>query len=137
MAQRLGPLKIWGHKLALHDAAIAAEDTALHQADLLVTVSDALASELRERGIASDRIVTYPNCVDPEIFSPSRFDEGFRSKLRKKLGIHPDALVATFIGTFGTWHGVDFLAQVIRDLVDNDHDFVDRNKLRFLIVGMV
>lgn len=125
----------WGHKLALHDAAIVAENTALHQADLLVTVSEALATELRERGIPSDRIVTYPNCVDPEVFSPIRFDEQYHLSLRESLGIPDNALIATFIGTFGAWHGVDFLARVIRDLLDNDRDFVDRHNLHFLIVG--
>ena len=125
----------WGHKLALHDAALIAEDTALQQADVLVTVSEALAAELRGRGISHDRIVTYPNCVDPDIFSPERFDEKYRLDLRKSLSIPKDAIVATFIGTFGAWHGVDFLAQVIRDLLDGHQEFVDRHKLHFLIIG--
>jgi glycosyltransferase involved in cell wall biosynthesis len=125
----------WGHKLALHEAAIVTENTALQQADLLVTVSEALETELQERGIPSDRIVTYPNCVDPEIFSPERFDQQFNMSLRESLGIPPTALVATFIGTFGAWHGVDFLAHVIRHLLDNDRDFIDRHNLHFLIIG--
>ena len=86
-------------------------------------------------GIPIERIVTYPNCIDPTIFNPARFSAEETLALRRKLGIAPDATVATFIGTFGTWHGVDFLASAIKDLIDSDPSWVARNKLHFLIVG--
>ncbi|NJO33952.1 MAG: glycosyltransferase family 4 protein [Rhodospirillales bacterium] len=98
----------WSEKLQLHDAAIVLEKAALRGADVVVTVSKILAAQLAEMGIPGERIVTYPNCIDPTIFNPARFSAEDTLALRKTLGIAPDATVATFIGTFGTWHGVDF-----------------------------
>ena len=125
----------WGQKLQLHDAAIASETAALRNADLVVTVSKVLAEQVAKAGVPAERIVTYPNCIDPAIFDPSRFSASDNQALRKTLGIAADALVATFIGTFGTWHGVDFLAKAIRTLIDSDPEWVAQHKLHFLIVG--
>ncbi len=125
----------WGQKLQLHDAAIASETAALRNADLVVTVSKVLAEPVAKAGVPVERIVTYPNCIDPAIFDPSYFSASDNQALRKTLGIAADALVATFIGTFGTWHGVDFLAKAIRTLIDSDPEWVAWHKLHFLIVG--
>ena len=38
-------------------------------------------------------------------------------RTRRELGFEPGDVVATFIGTFGQWHGVDVLAQAIRRMV--------------------
>jgi glycosyltransferase involved in cell wall biosynthesis len=125
----------WNRKLHLHDAAIAAEVAALRNADVIVTVSKVLAMQLWDMEIPPERIVTYPNCIDPAIFNPARFSADDNRVLRHRLGVSPDATVATFIGTFGTWHGVDFLASAIKTLIDTDLAWVERNKLHFLIVG--
>jgi glycosyltransferase involved in cell wall biosynthesis len=127
--------KNWGTKLALHDAAVVAEDVALATADLIVTVSDQLGHELQRRGIPDSRIVVYPNCVDPDVFDNARFAQEELVALRTRHGIARDALVAGFIGTFGQWHGVEFLAECIRDLVRDEPEWIERNKLHFLLVG--
>jgi glycosyltransferase involved in cell wall biosynthesis len=125
----------WGAKLSFHDMAVQTELAALRNADIVVTVSKVLGEEVAAAGVPRERIVVYPNCIDPVIFDPSRFSEDDNASLRKRWNIPGDALVATFIGTFGTWHGVDFLADAIRRLVDKDRDWVERNKLHFLLVG--
>lgn len=125
----------WSQKLQLHDAAIAAEKAALRNADLVVTVSEVLVDQVVAAGVPRERIVTYPNCIDPKIFDPARFSASDNAALRQQLGIADDALVATFIGTFGMWHGVDFLARAIRTLVDTDRDWVKRQRLHFLLIG--
>ena len=125
----------WGTQLALHDAALVAETAALLSADLLVTVSDRLADDLRRRGIPDYRIVVYPNCVDPGVFDPARFGAEELADLRKRYGIREDALVVGFIGTFGQWHGVEFLAECIRDLVRGDSAWLEESKIHFLLVG--
>jgi glycosyltransferase involved in cell wall biosynthesis len=125
----------WGTRLALHDAALKAETTALLSADLLVTVSDALAHDLQRRGIPQRRIVVYPNCVNSDIFDPRRFSAEDLASLRVRYGIRDDALVVGFIGTFGQWHGVDFLAECIRDLVRDDNAWLEESKVHFLLVG--
>lgn len=125
----------WGTRLALHDTAVAAEKIAVDSADLIVTVSDELGCDLKRRGIPDSRIVVYPNCVDPEVFNPRRFAADELAALRDRHGIPKDALVVGFIGTFGQWHGVEFLAECIRDLVRDDIDWVRKRKIHFLLVG--
>jgi glycosyltransferase involved in cell wall biosynthesis len=125
----------WGSKLALPDAALAAEAAALGNADLIVTVSDRLGYDLKRQEIPESRIVVYPNCVDPGIFNPQRFAAGELAALRERQRIPQDALVVGFIGTFGQWHGVEFLAECIREMVRDDIDWIDRKKLHFLLVG--
>lgn len=125
----------WGTRLVLHDAALAAEAAALRNADLIVTVSDELGYDLQRRGIPDNRIVVYPNCVDPHAFDPGRFSPAELAELRGRYGIPADAIVAGFIGTFGQWHGIDFLAECIRDLVRDDLGWIEQNKLHFMLVG--
>jgi glycosyltransferase involved in cell wall biosynthesis len=127
--------KNWGRPLRYHVTAVLAEDVALRHAHVIVTVSDVLRSELIERGVDSDRIVTYPNCVDPKIYDPARFPAEENARLREQLGLDPTDIVATFVGTFGQWHGVDVLAQAIRKMVLERRDLLDALRLRFLLVG--
>ena len=98
----------WGTRLALHEEAVITERIALAQADLIVTVSDQLVRELRQRGIRDERILVYPNCVNPDIFDPARFDQAAVQAVRQQYHIPADAVVIGFIGTFGQWHGADF-----------------------------
>ncbi|MDI1264409.1 MAG: glycosyltransferase [bacterium] len=125
----------WGTRLALHDEAVATESAALATADLIVTVSDELGHDLQRRGIPAERIVVYPNCVDPALFDPRRFRAEDLAALRGRYDISPDALIVGFIGTFGQWHGVEFLAQCIADMVRDDSAWIRRNKLHFMLVG--
>lgn len=127
--------KNWGRPLRFHEAAVAAEDACLRHAHTVVTVSDVLGDELRARGVPSDRIVVYPNCIDPGMFDPSRFSADQLASLRAQFGFAVEDIVATFVGTFGQWHGVDVLAQAVRRLIDEDREFLDRHRLRFLLVG--
>lgn len=125
----------WNRKLRLHDMAVEAELASLAQADIVVTVSDVLAEEVAAAGVDRRRIVVYPNCIDPRIFDPGRFDAEQSLRLRAQMGVDADARVATFIGTFGAWHGVEFLARAIHKLVDDDRAWLIANKLHFVLIG--
>jgi glycosyltransferase involved in cell wall biosynthesis len=125
----------WGRKLRLHEMATRAERASLENADLVVTVSKALAEELAAAGVDRDRIVVYPNCIDPKIFDPDRFSRGELLDLRKQLNVPIDARLATFIGTFGAWHGIVFLAKAIRRMIDDDRAWVINRQLHFLLIG--
>ena len=127
--------KNWGRPLRYHEAAVEAEDVCLRHAHVVVTVSDVLGRELESRGVERDRIVVYPNCIDPAMFDPSAHSTEDLNGLRASYDFRPEDVVATFIGTFGQWHGVDVLAQAIRRMIDTDLDFLDRARLRFLLVG--
>jgi len=127
--------KNWGRPLRYHATAVLTEEVALRHAHLIVTVSDVLRNELIDRGVDTDRIVTYPNCVDPKVYDPARFPAEESARLREQLGLQPTDIVATFVGTFGQWHGVDVLAQAIRKMVLERRDLLDTLRLRFLLVG--
>jgi glycosyltransferase involved in cell wall biosynthesis len=125
----------WGTPLKYEEAALAAEDVSLRHAHLVVTVSTVLGDELRERGVDPRRLVVYPNGVDPVQYNPERFTEADRAALRARYDVPADALVVGFIGTFGAWHGVERLAEAIRLLVDEAPDWVERNRVYFMLVG--
>jgi glycosyltransferase involved in cell wall biosynthesis len=127
--------KHWGRPLHFHNLAMLAEETCLRNADLIVVVSEVLRDELVERGIEPSRIVCYPNCIDPVVFDPERFDSQDRDVLRRELGIAPEAVVATFVGTFGQWHGADVLANVICKVFGRSDNWAEKARLHFLLVG--
>lgn len=127
--------KHWGLPMQYQDLAARAEAACLRHAHVVVTVSDVLRDELIEKGVSPNRIVSYPNCIDPTVFDPARFSTADRLRLRRTHGIAPGATVATFIGTFGQWHGADVLAQAIRQLVTDHRDWLVRTKTHFLLVG--
>lgn len=118
-----------------HQAALAAEGVSLKHAHLVVTVSEVLRDELISRGVEPERVVNYPNCIDPDVFHPERFSIEQQQALKTKLGLEPDTRLAVFVGTFGPWHGVEILAQAVRELALNSADWLRKQKLHFVIVG--
>ena len=127
--------KNWRQPLRYHDLAAMAEDVMLRHAHLVVTVSDVLRDELVERGVEPDKIVTYPNCIDPAMFDPALLTAEDRVALRGSLSLERDDVVVTFVGTFGKWHGAAVLAGAIRHVVDADPGWLTRHRVRFLFVG--
>lgn len=125
----------WGRPLRLEGIATAAEAVSLQHAHVIVTVSEVLREELLGRGIAPERIACYPNCVDVDVYDSARFDADSVRTLRRRYGIAEDAVVATFIGTFGQWHGADLLARAIARLVEDEEQWMQRHKLHFMLVG--
>lgn len=125
----------WGRPLRYEHLAQQAEDVCLRHAHLIVTVSDVLRDELVSRGVERERIVVYPNGVDPAIFDPDRYGESEIRALRLGLGIPQDAIVGTFIGTFGHWHGVEVLAHAIRRMIDEEEQWLREHRVRFLLIG--
>jgi glycosyltransferase involved in cell wall biosynthesis len=127
--------KNWGRPLQEHDRGQRVENVCIRHAHLVVTVSDVLRDELVERGVPVNRIVSYPNCIDPSMFDPARFSRKDVGALRARHQVGGDALVVTFIGTFGQWHGIDVLARAIRRLVDERPAWLAAHKIHFLLVG--
>ncbi|MFP8835075.1 glycosyltransferase family 4 protein [Hydrogenophaga sp. XSHU_21] len=127
--------KNWGRGMKFHALAEMAEAAMLRHAHLVVTVSDVLKEELIGRGVEPGRIVSYPNCIDPKVFDPTRFDSAALAGLRQRLGISTDALLVTFVGTFGQWHGAEKLAAAVAQLWNRQRDWLVSSKLHFLFVG--
>ncbi|NQU56340.1 MAG: glycosyltransferase [Rhodospirillales bacterium] len=127
--------KNWGSSPALIGFVEKVERVCLMHAHLVVTVSDVLKDELVERGVESNRIVSYPNGVDPEEFNSERFSDSEISKLRNDLEISENAVLLTFVGTFGHWHGVDFLTQVLISMAENDPQWFEQHDIYICFVG--
>ena len=111
-----------------------AEDMMLRRANFVFTISEVLADELRSRGLSPERFAWYPNCIDPAIFDPARFREDEVAAARREAGLPPDALVITFIGTFGDWHGADVFVAACVGLCE-DVEWMRRQRVRFLFIG--
>jgi len=67
----------------------AFERYSLHRSHCIVTLSEFMATDVRERfGIPAEKIVTIPGGVDTTLFVP-----GDRAQARERLGLPPDAFV--------------------------------------------
>ena len=128
--------KNWGSQLALGRFVTWAENLALKTAHVVVTVSDSLRDDLVRRGINPDIIVTYPNGVDLDEFPANTITLGGEHSLRQQFSIPHDAVVATFIGTFGPWHGAEILAMAVKEVLSNTvSDTKPYRQLYALFVG--
>ena len=86
------------------------EERNLHDASLVVVVSEPLRRHVLDQGVPDERVLVNPNGVDVDELAPYR--ELTASQWRQRLGI-PEAPTVGFIGTFGLWHGVKLLPALI------------------------
>ena len=103
------------------------EDWALKQATVISVVSEQIKCSLIERGFDPARICVNPNGVDTEEYCP--LPEQEKLALKKELGFAEDDIVLCFIGTFGGWHGVEVLAEVLPEVLETVP------KAKFLLIG--
>lgn len=125
----------WGTPLKFSQLAQRIETVNLAHAHLIVVVSEVLKEELVSKGIPAERVLYYPNCVDPAIYNPKRFALEQSRTLRKRLGISEDSILCTFVGTFGPWHGVELLARAVVQLITKESMWLDKYKVHFMFVG--
>jgi len=125
----------WGEPLRFEALALHIERACLRQADLVVVVSQPLVEQAVSLGAERARVLFYPNGIDPVVFDPARFGADDRLEARRQLGVPSDAILLTFVGTFGAWHGTDVLAAAIRRLIDEDRGWLERRRVHFLYVG--
>lgn len=133
LARRLGvPLvlefngsEIWAHHhwgsggQPLERDLAALERRNLTDATLIVVVSKVLRDQLVEQGIDARRVLVNPNGVDVDRLQRVREQEP--AEWRRRLG-RPEAPTVGFIGTFGLWHGVKLLPELIARVRDRHPD---------------
>lgn len=100
------------------------DNLALKGSDACCVISQALAEEVRSRGIAGEKIVIVPNGVDVETFVPGDIP----AELQSKLGLE-DAVTIGYIGSFFHYEGLDLMVAAMTRLV------AGFPKLRMLLVG--
>ena len=125
----------WGRRFLFSKIGLAIEDVCLRHAYRIVVVSSVLADELVARGVNPERIVCYPNCVDPQLYSPELVPAKTVAEVRRQYEIPNDAVVVAFVGTFGRWHGASVLATAIKQLVDYESPWLEKNRVRFAMIG--
>lgn len=98
----------WGKTYSNRKVGLIVEELCLRYSHQIIVVSEALKKELIGRGVSSQKITVYPNCVDIDFFNNLDSSESECS-----VGDHfeSDTFYFGFIGTFGKWHGVPLLVQ--------------------------
>ena len=127
--------KNWSSGTALANYVEKSENVCLKHAHLIVTVSDVLKDELIERGVEPNRIVSYPNGVDAEEFNSENKAVSEVQQIRNELGVPEGAILLTFIGTFGHWHGVEFLARAMTKLIERSPQWFEEYNVFVCFVG--
>ena len=125
----------WGRPLRYDRLGEEAEFVSIRHAHLVVAISDVLRDELIERGVPEERIATYPNCIDESLIDPDRYSRADLVALRSEYDIPQDAVVVTFLGTFGRWHGTEILAEAIAKLAREEPEWCRASRLHFMFVG--
>lgn len=93
------------------------ESAVAREADLVLTISNGLKRELVDRGVAEDRIVVVPNCVDSDRFAPRKRDKQLAHDLH--IG---DRKVLGFIGSMTGYEGLVDLVTSLAELRQNGLD---------------
>lgn len=116
-----------GRGYLLEGLYLAAEKAAFAQAALVTVVSHPIRKSLIEQGVPASKVVVIPNGVDPERYAPASAE--VRSEIRAKIGFDADDFVIGFTGTFGGWHGIDDLAEILPRVCAREP------RARFLLIG--
>ena len=126
----------WGTPFAFSRTIDAIENVTLLHAHLVVTVSTQLRDELISRGVDAKRIGVHPNGVNPEDFDPKTLPASSAMSIRERYQIPADAIVVTFVGTFGPWHGVGELAKAAMECLNRREETRDGAKdIFFIFIG--
>lgn len=99
-----------------------------NRAERVRCVSRALMKEAVQAGVSRGKVVFVPSRCDTEQFNPVRW-KGEGRRIRERMGIPPDTMVAAFVGTLSVHKGVAYLLEATRTVVLRHPEF------RVLVVG--
>jgi glycosyltransferase involved in cell wall biosynthesis len=117
----------WGSgSVPLANTLVALERRNLLDASLIVVVSRPLKEQLVEMGIDPERVLVNPNGVDVGELSEARALTPTDWRAREQLPLAP---TVGFVGTFGLWHGVKLLPELIDRVAERRPD------ARWVLIG--
>jgi glycosyltransferase involved in cell wall biosynthesis len=118
----------WGNEAHSRFQSLLAEleGRNLRSASLVVVVSDVLKEQLVQAGLDPRRVLVNPNGVDVERLR--EYEVRSAAEWRAQLALL-DAPTVGFVGSFGVWHGVKLLPEMIERLADDEPD------ARWLLIG--
>ncbi|HVT70325.1 MAG TPA: glycosyltransferase family 4 protein [Trebonia sp.] len=103
----------------------ALETHCMTEADLVVTLGEAMRDEIVERGVPAENVILVPNGVSEAFLRP--LPDG--ATLRTSLGIRPDEHVVGLVSSLVAHEGIGTLLDAVKILVDRGV------RVRALIVG--
>ncbi len=115
-----------GGRVQLARTLAALERRNLLDASLIVVVSQPLKDQLLEAGIEPGRVLVNPNGVDLQELAAARAHPPDYWRSRAKL---PQAPTVGFVGTFGLWHGIKLLPELIERVA------ACRDDARWVLIG--
>ena len=92
-----------------------AERWLMRRFDRVSTISGRMVDRARNKGVAEERVVHFPNWVDISGITPLAGPSAYRAE----LGLAPDAVVALYSGNMGNKQGLEVLAEAARLLQDD------------------
>jgi glycosyltransferase involved in cell wall biosynthesis len=104
----------------------ALETHCMTEADVVVTLGEAMRDEIVERGVPARSVVIVPNAVSESFLRPLPADGG---RLRASLGIQPGELVVGLVSSLVAHEGIGTLLEAVKLLGDRGV------RARALIVG--
>jgi glycosyltransferase involved in cell wall biosynthesis len=104
----------------------ALETRCMADADLVVTLGEAMRDEIVERGVDPDKVIIVPNGVSEEFLRPLPDDNG---RLKTSLGIQPGEHVVGLVSSLVAHEGIGTLLEAVKILGDRGV------RTRALIVG--
>jgi glycosyltransferase involved in cell wall biosynthesis len=93
----------------------ALETHCMTEADLVVTLGEAMREEILERGADPRRVIIVPNGVSEEFLRPL---PGVRDELRRGLGIADDEFAVGLVSSLVAHEGIGTLLQAVKILRD-------------------
>jgi glycosyltransferase involved in cell wall biosynthesis len=125
MLESVSTLSSGVRRLGRHVLYRLADASAVRLSNRISCVSKTMMSVLQDRGVATDRLVYVPNCVDLTLFHPQPQEQS--AEIRRRLGIPPESRLFGYLGRFHRWQGVDNFIAAARS--------IERDDVRFLILG--
>ncbi|PAY17884.1 colanic acid biosynthesis glycosyltransferase WcaI [Rhodopirellula sp. SM50] len=108
----------------LKKIVLAAEAFLMRRFDRVSSISPNMLLKLVQKGVAEERVVSFPNWVDCEVMKPIDAD----ADLRARFDIPPDRCVALYAGNIGAKQGLEIVIEAARRSADRDD-------LHFVICG--
>jgi glycosyltransferase involved in cell wall biosynthesis len=97
-------------------------------ADIISVVSKQVKDQILDFNIPSDKIIINPNGADPKKLS--KFTQENFKAIRESLNISKNDFVIGYVGTFSTWHNIDFLMKLINFICKKNHE------IKFILIGL-
>ncbi len=101
----------------------------------VITVSNAMKTQLGDMGAPADKISVCYNAVDHISYDPEKVSDANVSALRDEYGISPEHKVILFIGRLEEVKGAYPLVQSIKTVINEQANKTNGKKVHLIVVG--